>query len=127
MSKIGMMTMAIRTARPENVDQRVLDLIAHVAAGEAQRDAAVATLKELYALAIGVNNLAIMDKWQSDELRSALRKAKDAIDATHKGIYPGRIVIYPQIEMPLTSVDDLTPDGRWTIESEDEFLAKHLK
>ncbi|MDK1032293.1 MAG: alcohol dehydrogenase catalytic domain-containing protein [Planctomycetia bacterium] len=51
---------------------------------------------------------------------------KDAIDATHKGTYPGRIVIYPQIEMPLTPVEDLAPGGRWTIEAEETLLAENL-
>jgi len=51
---------------------------------------------------------------------------RDGIGHTHEGTYPGRIVVYPQIRMPLTPVDDLTDDGRWTKETEARLLAKHL-
>jgi threonine dehydrogenase-like Zn-dependent dehydrogenase len=50
----------------------------------------------------------------------------DGIHHTHEGTYPGRIVIYPQIEMPLTPVEDLADHGRWTHEDEDRLLAEHL-
>ena len=52
---------------------------------------------------------------------------KGAIHHTNLGTYPGRIVIYPQIEMPLTSVEQLVPDGRWTIGAEEALLAARLK
>jgi len=55
-----------------------------------------------------------------------LDAAKDAIHHTHVGTYPGRIVIYPQIEMPLTPVEDLAADGRWTKETEAALLEKRL-
>lgn len=55
-----------------------------------------------------------------------LDAAKDAIHHTHVGTYPGRIVIYPQIEMPLTPVEDLTSDGRWTKETEAALLEGRL-
>lgn len=51
---------------------------------------------------------------------------RDAIHHTHEGTYPGRIVIYPQIEMPLTSSDALAPDGRWTRQAEEALLAERL-
>jgi len=51
---------------------------------------------------------------------------QDAIHHTHVGTYPGRIIVYPQIRMPLTPVDDLTDDNRWTKEAEETLLAKHL-
>ncbi len=51
---------------------------------------------------------------------------KDGIHHTHEGTYPGRIVVYPQIEMPLTPVEDLTPDGRWTRQAEESLLSEHL-
>ena len=51
---------------------------------------------------------------------------KGAIHHTHEGTYPGRIVVYPQIEMPLTPVEDLTPDGRWTRQAEEALLSQHL-
>jgi len=50
----------------------------------------------------------------------------DAVRRTHEGAYPGRIVIYPQIHMPLTPVEDLSPDGRWTCQAEAALLAAHL-
>jgi threonine dehydrogenase-like Zn-dependent dehydrogenase len=50
----------------------------------------------------------------------------DAIHHTHEGTYPGRIVVYPQIEMPLTPVENLTPDGRWTKQAEESLLSQHL-
>ena len=51
---------------------------------------------------------------------------QQAIDLTHKGVYPGRIVIYPQIDMPLTPVSELAPGGRWTREAEEKLLAEKL-
>lgn len=51
---------------------------------------------------------------------------RDAIHHTHLGTYPGRIVIYPQIRMPLTSVDQLAPGGRWTVQAENELLSRLL-
>jgi len=50
----------------------------------------------------------------------------DGIRHTHEGTYPGRIVVYPQIEMPLTPVEDLVPDGRWTKETEADLLSERL-
>ena len=47
---------------------------------------------------------------------------KGAVHHTHEGTYPGRIVVYPQIEMPLTPVENLTPDGRWTKQAEESLL-----
>jgi len=55
-----------------------------------------------------------------------LDAARDAIHHTHLGTYPGRIVIYPQFEMPLTPVEDLTADGRWTREAEAALLEGRL-
>jgi len=51
----------------------------------------------------------------------------EAIHHTHEGTYPGRIVIYPQIELGLTPVEPLTSDGRWTNEVEAAFLAERLR
>jgi threonine dehydrogenase-like Zn-dependent dehydrogenase len=51
---------------------------------------------------------------------------REGVRHTHEGTYPGRIVIYPQIEMPLTPVESLTPDGRWTREAEEALLADRL-
>ncbi|HUU11847.1 MAG TPA: alcohol dehydrogenase catalytic domain-containing protein [Phycisphaerae bacterium] len=50
----------------------------------------------------------------------------NAIHHTHEGTYPGRIVVYPQIEMPLTPVDQIVADGRWTNQAEEALLAEHL-
>ncbi len=52
-----------------------------------------------------------------------LNAAKEAIVAVHDGAYPGRIVIYPQIDMPLTDVNDLCADGRWSNQAEAKLLS----
>ena len=52
-----------------------------------------------------------------------LNAAKEAITAVHDGTYPGRIVIYPHIDMPLTDVNELCPDGRWSNQAEAKLLA----
>jgi threonine dehydrogenase-like Zn-dependent dehydrogenase len=49
-----------------------------------------------------------------------------AIDHTHQGTHPGRIVIYPQIRMDLVPVEKLTPDGRWTCQAEEKLLLEKL-
>ena len=49
-----------------------------------------------------------------------------AVDHTHKGTYPGRIVIYPQIRMDLAPVEQLTADGRWSNAAEEKLLAEKL-
>jgi threonine dehydrogenase-like Zn-dependent dehydrogenase len=51
---------------------------------------------------------------------------KEGVDHTHKGTYPGRIVIYPQIDMPLTPVSELSPTGAWTAEAETKLLESKL-
>jgi len=55
-----------------------------------------------------------------------INAVKEGIHHTHVGTYPGRIIIYPQFEMPLTPVDNLAPDGRWTRKAEAALLAKRL-
>lgn len=50
----------------------------------------------------------------------------EGVDLTHKGVYPGRIVIYPQIDMPLTPVADLTGGKPWTLEAENKLLEEKL-
>ncbi len=52
--------------------------------------------------------------------------ASEAVHHTHEGTYPGRIVLYPQIRMPLVPVEQLAPDGRWTNAAEEALLAAHL-
>jgi threonine dehydrogenase-like Zn-dependent dehydrogenase len=56
-----------------------------------------------------------------------LDAVSEGVHHTHQGTYPGRIVIYPQIEMPLTPVEKLTPDGRWTNDAEEALLEERLK
>jgi threonine dehydrogenase-like Zn-dependent dehydrogenase len=56
-----------------------------------------------------------------------INAVNEAVHHTHEGTYPGRIVIYPQIEMPLTPVETLTADGRWTNKAEEKLLAEKLK
>ena len=55
-----------------------------------------------------------------------IETVREAMHHNHEGTYPGRIVVYPQIEMPLAPVDDLTDAGRWTPEAEARLLAEHL-
>jgi len=55
-----------------------------------------------------------------------IETVQEAIRQNHEGTYPGRIVVYPQTEMPLTPVEDLTGDGRWTREAEQRLLAERL-
>lgn len=53
-----------------------------------------------------------------------MKSAWKAIEAVHKGTYPGKIVIYPQLDdLPLTAVEELTEDGIWTKEAEARLLA----
>ncbi len=49
--------------------------------------------------------------------------ARDAIAEVHAGTYPGKIVIYPQIERPLTPVESLTGGRSWSREAEAQLLA----
>ena len=56
-----------------------------------------------------------------------LDAVNEGVHHTHLGTYPGRIVIYPQIEIPLTPVEKLTPDGRWTNDAEEALLEERLK
>lgn len=51
---------------------------------------------------------------------------KEGVDHTHQGTFPGRIVIYPQIDMPLTPVSELTSGGAWTAEAETKLLEAQL-
>ena len=51
---------------------------------------------------------------------------KEGVDHTHKGTFPGRIVIYPQIKMPLTPVAELTGGGPWTAKAEAKLLEEKL-
>ena len=51
-----------------------------------------------------------------------LNAARDALQAVHDGTYPGRIVIYPQLDMPLTDTAELAPQGRWSNQAEKKLL-----
>jgi len=51
-----------------------------------------------------------------------LNAAKEAIQAVHDGTYPGRIVIYPQLNMPLTNTAELAPQGCWSNAVEKKLL-----
>jgi threonine dehydrogenase-like Zn-dependent dehydrogenase len=55
-----------------------------------------------------------------------IRSVRDAVQHTHDGTFPGRIIIYPQIDMPLEPVSRLTPDGRWTLQAEEALLTERL-
>jgi threonine dehydrogenase-like Zn-dependent dehydrogenase len=47
----------------------------------------------------------------------------DGVAATAAGRLTGRVVIYPQIDLPLTPVEELSPDGIWSAEAERRLLA----
>ncbi|NIA07282.1 MAG: alcohol dehydrogenase catalytic domain-containing protein [Actinobacteria bacterium] len=51
-----------------------------------------------------------------------LNAAKEALQAVHDGTYPGRIVIYPQLDMPLTDTTKLITQGRWSNQAEQKLL-----
>ena len=51
-----------------------------------------------------------------------LNAAKEALQAVHDGTYPGRIVIYPQLDMPLTDTAELATQGRWSNQDEKKLL-----
>ncbi len=51
-----------------------------------------------------------------------LDSAKQAITAVHEARFPGRIVVYPQLNMPLTDISELCPDGRWSKQAEQKLL-----
>ncbi len=55
-----------------------------------------------------------------------LQRYKEGLDHTHRGTYPGRIVIYPQTDLPLTPVTDLTGGDPWTREAEEALLEDRL-
>lgn len=53
-----------------------------------------------------------------------MKAAWQGIDAVHKGTYPGKIVIYPQLEgLPLTPTDALTSGAPWTRGAEARLLS----
>jgi hypothetical protein len=64
---------------------------------------------------------------------------KDGLAAVRDAVYPGKVVIYPQVKgFPLTPLPELKEtlpsvyaklkDGReWTVEAEREFLAQMLE
>jgi hypothetical protein len=68
----------------------------------------------------------------------SLSAVRDGLQAVQDTVFPGKIVIFPQIkEMPLTSLPDLKDtlptvyarlaQGReWTLEAEQEFLRRML-
>ena len=51
-----------------------------------------------------------------------LDSAKEAIAAVHEARFPGRIVIYPHLNMPLTDISRLCPDSRWSNQAEQKLL-----
>jgi hypothetical protein len=68
----------------------------------------------------------------------SLSAARDGLQAVQNTVFPGKVVIFPNIrEMPLTALTDLQGklptvfaklrDGReWTVEAEEEFLRQML-
>ncbi len=53
-----------------------------------------------------------------------LRAIGQALKAARDGTYPGKIVIYLDIDCPLTSAASLTDGRPWSAEAEQTFLAR---
>lgn len=52
-----------------------------------------------------------------------LSAVADGIRATADGSYPGRVLIYPQLDLPLTPVSALAEGGVWSNAAEERLLA----
>jgi threonine dehydrogenase-like Zn-dependent dehydrogenase len=50
----------------------------------------------------------------------------DGVGATAGARFPGRVLIYPQLRLPLTPVEELSPDGCWSREAEARLLEDRL-
>jgi threonine dehydrogenase-like Zn-dependent dehydrogenase len=53
-----------------------------------------------------------------------LNAVAEGIKATQDGTYPGRVLIYPQLEMPLTPVTELAEGGVWNATAEARLLGR---
>jgi hypothetical protein len=51
----------------------------------------------------------------------------DGVAATRDATYPGRVLIYPQLQMPLTPVSALTEAGVWSNAAEARLLSQRWK
>lgn len=125
----------------------VMNVFAGVARGvTAQLDLSDVTLKDVRVIghsASTIDDLRLMlHQAESGELSpnrslaavGSLSAAKDGLAALRDTVFPGKVVIFPQIkELPLTALPDLAAampsvrallkDGReWTVEAEAEFL-----
>ena len=49
----------------------------------------------------------------------------DALRAAYEASFPGKMVIYMDVDQPLTPVGQLTEGGPWSAEEERKFLARH--
>ena len=57
---------------------------------------------------------------------AGLESAIEGIDHLAKATYPGRIVIYPHLRLPLTRVEELTGGAPWSNQAERELFEKLL-
>jgi len=116
----------------------------NVFAGFASRDAAFARInlndmhyKDVTILATSGSPVGALEKTLNEAAAGridpnnsvaavgGMKAAWDGIEAVHKGTYPGKVVIYPQLaEMRLTAVEDLSEDGLWSKEAEERLLAQ---
>jgi len=55
-----------------------------------------------------------------------LQWAVEGIDHLAKATFPGRIVIYPHLDLPLTPVEELTGGGPWSTEAERSLFERLL-
>jgi len=54
------------------------------------------------------------------------RAAVEGIAQVHRGTFPGKIVIYPQTDVLLLPIEEITGGEPWSKQAEAEFLEKHL-
>lgn len=55
-----------------------------------------------------------------------LRSAIEGIDHLAQATFPGRIVIYPHLDIPLRPVEELTGGAPWSTEAEEELFRRAL-
>ncbi|MEA3337893.1 MAG: alcohol dehydrogenase catalytic domain-containing protein [Chloroflexota bacterium] len=132
-------------------DEGVMNIFAGVARGtEASLELSDIFMRDVRIIghsASSIDDLRLMlDQAESGVLSpnrsvaaiGSLSAAKDGLQAVKDQVFPGKVVIYPQIkEFPLTPVPELKDklpsvyaalkDGRiWTVEAEEEFLRQML-
>lgn len=55
-----------------------------------------------------------------------IKAAVEGLALVHRGTFPGKIVIYPQLDLPLLPIEQLTGGNPWSNQAEAEFLERYL-